>query len=104
MENNILREIIEVEKEIQQSTDYAKASMREWLDSCKKEIEEELARKEKEILASFEQARADMMRDAANRASGLVTEAEQQADRMKHLKNETLSGIVMNHLHKILPG
>lgn len=100
----MLREIVEVEKEIQQSIDHTKASMREWLDSCKKEIEEELARKEKEVLASFEQARADTMRHAANRASDLVTEAEKETDRMKHLKNETLSGIVMNHLHKILPG
>ncbi len=104
MENNILREIVEVEKEIQQSIDRAKASASEWLDSCKKEIEEELARKEKEVLASFEQARSDTMRNAANRASDLVAETEKQADRMKHLKNETLSDIVMNHLHKILPG
>ncbi len=104
MENNILREIIEVEKEVQQSIDHAKASVRGWLDSCKKETEEELERKEKEILASFEQARADTMRDAANRASHLVAEAEKETDRMKHLNNETLSGIVINHLHKILPG
>ncbi len=104
MENNILREIIDVEKEIQLSVDKAKVSIGEWLDAEKKEIEQETAKKEKDILASFQQDRENSIQDAANRASKLIAEAEKQTDRIKHLKSQTLSGIVMNHIHKILPG
>jgi broad specificity phosphatase PhoE len=104
MENNILREIIDVEKEIQLSVDKAKVSVGEWLDARKKEIEQEAAKEEKDILASFQKAREKTILDAANRASELVSEAEKQADRIKHLKSQTLSGIVVNHIHKILPG
>lgn len=104
MENNLLREIIDVEKEIQQSVDQTKASTSAWLDAKKKEIEQETAREEKDILALFQQARENTIRDAAKRASDLVTEAEKQADRIKHLNSQTLSGIAMNHIHKILPG
>ncbi len=104
MENNILREIIDVEKEIQLSVDKAKVSIGEWLDAEKKEIEQETAKKEKDILASFQQARENSIREAASRASELIAEAEKKTDRIKHLKGQTLSGIVMNHIHKILPG
>ncbi len=104
MENKILREIIDVEKEIQQSIDQAKASLRDWLAARKKEIEQETAQEENDVAASFKQSRENTIRDAASRASDLVTEAEKQAERMKRLNNETLSGIVMDHIHKILPG
>ncbi len=104
MENNILREIIDVEKEIQLSIDKEKVSIGEWLDAKKKEIEQEAAKEEKDIVASFEQAREHTIRDAAKRASELISEAEKQSDRIKHLKSQTLSGIVINHIHKILPG
>ncbi len=104
MENNILREIIDVEKEIQLSIDKAKVSAGEWLDAKKKEIEQETAQEEKNILTSFEKARENSIRDAANRASELIAEAEKQADRIKHLNSQTVSGIVVNHIHKILPG
>ncbi len=104
MENNILREIIDVEKEIQLSIDKAKVSTGEWLDAKKKEIEQETAQEEKNILASFEQARENTIREAASSASLLIAQAEQQADRIKHLKSQTVSGIVVNHIHKILPG
>ncbi len=104
MENNILREIIDVEKEIQISVDKAKVSIDEWLDAEKKKIEQETAKEEKDILASFQKAREKTILDAANRASELVSEAEKQADRIQHLKSQTVSGIVVNHIHKILPG
>ncbi len=104
MENNILREIIDVEKEIQLSIDKAKESITEWLGAEKKQIEQETAKEEKNIVASFQQARENTIQDAAKRASELVLDAEKKSDRIKHLNSQTLSGIVANHIHKILPG
>ncbi len=104
MENNILREIIDVEKEIQLSVDKAKESIAEWLGAEKKQIEQETAKEEKDIIATFQHSRENTIQDAANRASDLVSEAEKQSDRIKHLNSQTLSGIAINHIHKILPG
>ncbi len=104
MENNILREIIDVEKEIQLSVDKAKESIAEWLGAEKKRIEQETAKEEKTIVASFQQARENTIQDAAKRASEIVLEAEKQSDSIKHLNSRTLSGIAVNHIHKILPG
>jgi vacuolar-type H+-ATPase subunit H len=104
MENNILREIIGVEKEIQQSIEQAKEMSRVWLETRKKEMDERLAKEEKEIVASFRQSREKLEREAVSGAEDLVKLAELQADRIIQLKNDALARIVADHIHKILPG
>jgi vacuolar-type H+-ATPase subunit H len=104
MENNILREIIGVEKEIQQSIEQAKEMAHVWLETRKKEMDERLAKEEKEIVASFRQSREKLEREAVSGAEDLVKRAELQADRIIQLKNDTLARIVADHIHMILPG
>lgn len=104
MENNILREIIDVEKEIQQSIEQAKEMARAWLETRKKEMDERLAKEEKEIVASFRQSREKLAREAVSGADDLVKRAELQADRIVQLENDTLARIVADHIHMILPG
>jgi vacuolar-type H+-ATPase subunit H len=104
MDNNILREIIGVEKEIQQSIEQAKEMARVWLETRKKEMDEHVAKEEKEIFDSFKQSREKLEREAATAAEDLVKRAEQQADNIIQLKNETLARIVAKHIHMILPG
>jgi vacuolar-type H+-ATPase subunit H len=104
MENDILREIIDVEKEIQQSLDRAKIRTSEWLDARKKEIEDDLAGQEKEIAGSFQLAREHAVQDAVKKASEFVEQAKRQTEQIAHLENDTLVKIVMNHIHEILPG
>ena len=103
MENDILREIIDVEKEIQQSVDLEKLAMSKWLESKKSELEEGLARGEEEIQESFRRLREAAIENARKRASNIFTEAEQQAARLIQLRNDDLTAYVMNHLHEILP-
>jgi len=104
MTNDILREIICVEKELQQSLEQAKEMTRAWLETRRQEIDERRAREEKEMLASFQQAREQLAREAAGRADALVKGAEQQADRIVRLENDTLARMVAEHIHTILPG
>jgi len=104
MENPTLREIIEVEKEIQQALEQTKEKMREWIEARKKDAEEEVARSEADIRESCRRGRESAARAAAGRASSVITEAEGLADRLGLLENEKLSGIVANHIEKILPG
>jgi vacuolar-type H+-ATPase subunit H len=104
MENDILREIIDVEKEIQQSVDQTRLMTREWLDARKKEIEDELTRSENEIQAAFEHSREIAIEDARKKALNIVADAEQQAARIFQINNDDLKNMVSSNLRKILPG
>ncbi len=104
MANDILREIIGVEKEIQHALEQAKEMTRSWLETRRQEIDERRATEGKELLASFQQAREKLAREAASRADDVVKRAEQQAARLVRLENDTLARIVADHIYKILPG
>jgi vacuolar-type H+-ATPase subunit H len=104
MDNNILREIIDAEKEIQQSLDQEKLKMREWLAARKKEIESESALQEQHIILSYQHALDKAVQEAAKTASELFEQSKRQGDRLAHLKNDILVKIVTNHIGKILPG
>ena len=104
MENNILREIIGVEKEIQQSIEQAKEMARVWLETRKKEMDERLANEEKEIVDSFRLSRELLEREAVSGAEDLVKQAELQAEHINQLEDEALARIVAEHIHMILPG
>lgn len=104
MENNILREIIDVEKEIQQSLDQEKLKTREWLDARKKQIEIDSATQEQNILQSYQRAHENAEQEAAKTASELFEKSKQQTDKLAQLENDVLVKIVTNHISKILPG
>ena len=104
MDNNILREIISVEKEIQLSLDQAREAARIWLDARKKDIQEELEREERKITEDFHQSQKILAKEASSRADELVMNAQEQIDAVRNVDNETLSKIVANHINAILPG
>ena len=104
MENNILREIIEVEKEIQQSLEQTRVKTSEWIDARKKEIEIDSTRQEQGILQSYQQAHEKAVQEAAKTASELFEQSKHHADRLTHLENGILKKIVTNHINKVLPG
>jgi vacuolar-type H+-ATPase subunit H len=104
MENHILREIIDVEKEIQQSIEQAKVRTREWLETRKQEIETDATRQEQSLLQTFEQARETAVHEAEKKAAEYFEQSKAQADRLTHLENDILVKIVTNHIRKIIPG
>lgn len=104
MEKDILSEVIEVEKEIQQCLEREKAKAREWLDAAKEEAAKELARSEEEINGAFERALADAEQEAVLGAAEIVREAETRAERLRTLDDGTLRDIVKKQIGTILPG
>ncbi len=103
MDNTILRDIIEVEKEIQQSVDKARDASREWLVVRKQEISQNLAREEQELAASYQKDRENLIREAEKKSSEMLRRAEQEHARMTHLQNDTLAAIVSKEIRRILP-
>jgi cell division septum initiation protein DivIVA len=103
MDKNFLSEVIEVEKEIQRRCDLEKVKSREWLEQARKEFEAGYALEEQSIAESLEQSVEEAKRTAESRASDIVKEAAQTAERLAMLKSETLSRIVEKHIRRIQP-
>ena len=104
MDNNILREIIDVEKEIQQSLDQARETARDWLEVRKKEMLEDLEKEEQNIAGMFRQSREKLAQEAENKAQDFIKHAERQVENIQRLDEGTLNKIVSNHIEKVLPG
>ncbi len=103
MERDILSQVIEAEKDIQQFLDLEKIKAREWLERVKKECEEEFIREEKNIKESLEKSTAEAAREAGVKAAGTVSRAAAAAERLGRLQTETLSRIVAKQIAGILP-
>ena len=104
MERDILSQVVEAEKEIQQCLDREKVKAREWLERVKQECEEEFIREEKNIKESLERSTAEAAREAAVKAAGAVSRASADAERLGRLREEALSRIVAKQIAVILPG
>ena len=104
MERDILSQVIEAEKKIQQCLDLEKIKARQWLERVKKECEEEFIREEKNIKESLERSAAEAAREAGVKASGAVSRATDDAERLGRLQPEVLSKIVAKQIAGILPG
>ena len=104
MEKDILSQVIEAEKEIQQCLELEKIKVREWLERVKKECDEELVCEEKKIKGSLEKSKEDAAKEAEIKAAGIVREATAAAERLGQMNTKTLSNIIAKHIDRILPG
>ncbi len=104
MEQDLLSEVIKVEKEIQKSFELEKAASREWLEQAVKGFEEEAAKEEKTIEESVQPPLAKAKSDADARALELEANARRSAERITTVNNETLRRLLVNYWNRILPG
>ncbi len=104
MEKDILGQVIEAEKELQQCLDREKVKAREWLEVVKKECEEEFIREEQRIKEMLEKSTADAVSKAHVKAAGIISQAEREAERLGRVPDEVLSKLVAKQINRILPG
>lgn len=104
MEEDVLKKVIETEKEIQKSLEREKAKSLAWLEGIKKESEEEIRREEEKITESLNRSGEDAKREAGLKASRITEQAAQKIAIMTALNDETLSRIVERQSNGILPG
>jgi hypothetical protein len=104
MEEDVLKKVIETEKEIQKRLELEKGKSLAWLEGIKKESEEEVRREEDKITESLNRSGEDAKREAVLKASLITEQAAQKIAIMTALKDETLSGIVGKQSKGILPG
>lgn len=103
MDKDILNEVIEAEKEIQQCIEREQEQLRAWLDQVKREAAESIAREEQNDQDALGRALEDAKREAEAKAKRIMEDAAARAARIERLDDGTLAGIVMKHLPRIIP-
>ena len=104
MDNNILSEVIEVEREIQKCLEIEQAKARDWLEKVKKECADEVLKEETLIKDSLAAAVDLARKDAEESAASSVRDAKALVEHLDHLDRATLQAVVEKHIRTILPG
>ena len=95
--------VISAEKEIQAYLETERSRAREWLEEVRKDTEGECIRAEELIREASRRTSEQARNEAMARAKDIVSEAEDRAERLLNLSDETLRGIIMRRLNMILP-
>ena len=103
MDNDVLGMVISVEKEIQSCLEAEKVRSLEWLEGINKSSEEEFAQEEAHIREDFLKSAAEAKNVAMAKAELIIRDAEEKAGRFLSLSDETLTGIIMQKITKVLP-
>ncbi|HUI67275.1 MAG TPA: hypothetical protein VL087_03610 [Nitrospirota bacterium] len=104
MQKDILSEVIEAEKEIQQRLEVEKAKSHDWLENVKKECEEKLLREEKDIKESLNKSIEVAKKEAELKAVEIVKQTEAKVERLAKVNDQTLVDVVGKQITRILPG
>lgn len=103
MEKDLLRSVVEVEKEIQDSIEAEKIKAAEWLESvrvsCSKEIDDIRRQLEDNYSQSLERACSE----AEQKGAKTIADANRLADFFKNLSEEIINRSVLKHISAILP-
>jgi len=102
MDNNILNEVIEAEKEIQHCIEDEQAKLRIRLDQVKRDASEAVAREENNDRDLLTRALEDAKRSAEAKAKQVVDDAAQRSLRIEKLDDGTLTGIILKQMPRIL--
>jgi hypothetical protein len=103
MEKDILKEVIEVEKEVHEKIQIEKRISQEWLEKIKKDTEPEVLKEEENLKGSFNKAVKDAKLNAEKKAAAILEEANIKAERFEELSDGTLKKIILKHIKRILP-
>jgi len=104
MEKDILSQVIDAEKEIQQCLEAERVKAREWLERANKEAEEAMLLEQRKIKEMQEQSLAEADKQAAQKAEEIIREATAASEHLGQLKPEVLRSIVEQRIPGILPG
>ncbi len=104
MGNDILREVVAVEKEIQQRIEVEKRLAYERIEQAKKEAEKEISQEEERLRRSWTTVLEEARAGAEIQAAGILEKAAAEAEFLKCLNDEILGEIIINHIIRILPG
>ncbi len=104
MDNTILSEVIEVERELQKSLELEQVKALDWLATVKKECANEVLAAEVLINDSRAAAEVQARKEAEESAEASMRSAAAFVEQRDHLDRAMLQAVVDKHLRSILPG
>jgi vacuolar-type H+-ATPase subunit H len=104
MDDDILSQVVEVEKEVQQRIEIEKKMSQEWLENVKKEAEEKVLIEEKELKKNVTDSISIARLNAEKKAEAIISDANVEAERIEKLDDDILKNIIIKHIIRILPG
>jgi cell division septum initiation protein DivIVA len=103
MEEDVLKTIIAVEREVLERLAEEERRAGELLDNIRSELAEEDRREEERLAAEGRNAVAAARAEAQGRADATLRAAAVQAEQLAGLDDETLERYIIKHLLRILP-
>lgn len=103
MEDDILTEIIKVEKEIKERIEVERRLARERIEKAKEELEKEVESEEERLKESINKVIEEAQLSAHEEAKRIIDNALMDAKRFKEISDNTLRGIVIKYIKNILP-
>ena len=104
MDDHILSQVVEVEKEVQQRIEIEKKKSQEWLVNAKSEEDEKVLLEEKKLEKSVNESISKARVNAQKKAEAIINDAHIEAERLGKLGDDILKKIILKHFIKILPG
>jgi hypothetical protein len=104
MDNNILSEVIEVEREIQKCLELEQTKARDWLAKVKDECETSVIKEETLIRNSLAAAEVRAREEASESVASSLRDAAAFVEQRDHLDRAQLQAVVDKHIRTILPG
>lgn len=103
MEQDTLKEILEVEKQIKETLDTETARAHQWLEQSKREIEEERQAEIAELNATVARGREEAKTTAEEKAAEVVERARSFAIRIEELDDDCLRQVTWGYIADIVP-
>lgn len=100
---DILTEIIKVEKEIRERIESEGKKSVEKIEAVKRDIEKEIQTEERRLEESISEAMKEARLNAEDKAKEIINSARAEAERLGKLSDEELKRIIAKHLTHILP-
>jgi hypothetical protein len=104
MENEILKGVVEVEKDIRQRLEIERKKVQEWLAKVKHDVEKEVLEEEAGLKENLNRSVHDAHSDAQVKAARIINDAEEYARKLESLGDDVLKRVALRHVHLILPG
>lgn len=103
MKEDLLSEVVEVEKEVARNLETAKIEAQEMLDNLRQASAQEISEEEKRLQEALNQAIISSDLSAEKKAADILRKADTTASRLEKTGDEALKGIIRKYIPGILP-
>lgn len=103
MKEDLLSEVVEVEKELTLNLETEDIRAKAMLDSLRWGSEQKVSEEEKQLQEALDQALTASIKRAEIRASDILEKADAAAARLERISDEVLKVIIRRHITRILP-